>query len=315
MLSKETYQPSNEKHVVQYGVWSDCCNNCDFCLRVMRRTTSNEWKISQIRQIQENIKSINWARDFAYGISLLGGELFYIRNKDVQNAFMELIDDIIEYVLIPCPKARFSTVTNGIYKPDFLYRVIDRIVEKTDITRVDVNFSYDLKYRYKSEIARQKAYNNINNFQKRYNYGVGVQMILTQNLINLWKEGKFDVKDFMAENFPNCNLQFLYPHPIHTGRILDDFFFKRNDFLAFLRYLKERDNLIYLSFINSTKNSATFKYTGLNNKISGDTRQIPILSGGKEEINPKCGHSILYKCYADSDKCILCDIKMLDGEL
>lgn len=185
MISEQYNSPADNAHVVQYGVWPDCCNNCDFCLRLNRATTSNEDKIFLINQIRENIKNIDWVNKFSYGISLLGGELFYIHNKEVQDAFMQLVDDIIDIILIPCPTARFSTVTNGIYDPEFLYRVIDRIVERTSIKRVDVNFSYDLKYRYANEASRLKAFNNINNFRKRYNYTVCVQMILTQHVIDL----------------------------------------------------------------------------------------------------------------------------------
>lgn len=316
MLSSETYTPKTQYHVVQYGVWPNCCNSCDFCLRKNRDVWTNEQMIHEITRIRENIDVVDWKNKFAYGISLLGGELFYVRNKEVQDNFMLLVDDIIDKILIPCERARFSTVTNGIYNPDFLFRVVDRIVERTDITKVDVNFSYDLKYRYKSENARKKAHDNINAFHDRYNYAVGVQMILTQYLINLWKDGKFDVIDFMEENFKGCNLQFLYPHAINSGEKLDDFFFKRSDFLNFLRYLKERDYRTYFSFINSTKNSSTFKYTGLyDKKETSNSKQIPILSDGKEEIVEECGHSALYRCYSDSDKCILCDIKLVDGDL
>lgn len=312
MKSREQFDPENNRHVVQYGVWSDCCNSCDFCLRMNRKTTSNEKKIQLIDMIRENIKCIDWKNKFSYGISLLGGELYYIKNKDVQDRFMLLIDDIIDTILIPeLPYARFSTVTNGIYDPTFLYRVVDRIVERVGIERVDVNFSYDLKYRYKSEKAHQKAYNNINNFHKRYNYGVGVQMILTQNVINLWKNGLFDVNQFMNDNFPGCKLAFLYPHQIHTGKTLPDFNFNRSDFLKFVSYLRSTNYEIYNNFIQSTKNSGTFKYTGLRDKYQ---TQQPMLSDGKEEIS-NCGHSTLYKCYADSDKCVLCDLKLIDHEL
>lgn len=313
MQSKEKFKPSNNCHVVQYGVWSDCCNNCDFCLRKNRKSTSNIDKLYLIQQIRDNIKLIDWKNNFSYGISLLGGELFYIRNEDVQNKFMMLIDDIIDIILIPNKDARFSTVTNGIYKPDFLYRVIDRIVERTSIKKVDVNFSYDLKYRYSSESARLKAFNNINDFHKRYNYSVGIQMILTQNILNLWKAGKFNTKSFISENFPGNKLAFLYPHPINTGRHLDDFNFNRRDFLSFVKYLKDNDYECYLNFINSTKNSGTFKYTGLREK-NKDSKQMPILSDGKEDL-AKCGHSKLYRCYSDSDKCILCDLKFIDSDL
>lgn len=319
MLSEEIKAPKNNQHMVQYGVWSDCCNSCKFCLRKNRETTTNERKVQLINQIRENIKYVDWQNKFSYGISLLGGELFYVRNKDVQEAFMRLIDDICDLILEPIPSAKFSTVTNGLYKPDFLYRVIDRIVERVGIKKVDVNFSFDLKYRYANDKMMEKARKNINDFMQRYNYTVCVQMILTQNVINLWKSGKFDVVDFVNKNFKGARLVFLYPHPINTGKVLTDFNFNRTDFLDFVSYLRQRDYEGYINFINSTKNSGTFKYTGLRDKDEGENmnniKDIPILSDGKESVQPRCKHSTLYQCYNDSDRCMLCDLIALDGAL
>lgn len=307
----------SNKHCVQYGVWANCCNSCDFCLRQMRDFYSTKEQIQWIENIRENIQHIDWKNQYSYGISLLGGELFYIKNKELQTKFLQLIDDIIEIILKPIhnPNCRFSTVTNGLYDPSFLYQCIDKIVDQLGTNYIDVNFSYDLKYRYKSESLRLKALKNINDFRDRYNYRVGVQMILTQNLINLWKSGQWDLRQFLDHDIPGCNLSFLYPHPINTGKQLKDFFFNRTDFLKFVQYIKRTDNQVYLNFINSTKHSGVFKWTGLRNRITPvDLAQQPVLSDGKEILN-KCGHSILYKCYSDSDNCVLCDLKMFDGEL
>ena len=146
VLSSNIHQPDNNKHMVQYGIWSDCCNSCDFCLRLNRENTTNQTKVELLRDIRENIKHIDWKGKFAYGISLLGGELFYIRNKDVQYEFLKLIDDIIEIVLLPGDQhCKFSTVTNGLYDPEFLYQVVDKLQAAVGMDRVDVNFSYDLK--------------------------------------------------------------------------------------------------------------------------------------------------------------------------
>ncbi len=318
--SPEVHAPKTSKHMVQYGVWSDCCNSCDFCLRKNKETTTNEMKILYLETIRKNIALLDWKNQFSYGISLLGGELYYIRNKAVQNAFLRLIDDICEIVLTPDnPNAKYSTVSNGMYKPDFLFRVIDRIVEKCGISRVDMNFSYDLKYRYHSEKSRIRAEETINAFMDRYDYNCGIQMILTQNVINLWKDGKFDVVDFIEKKFPKGILTFLYPHPIaKPKKVLPDFNFKRRDLLEFLSYLRDRNFDCYMSFVQSTKNSGTFKYTGLRDKEMDNPnayRETPILSDGKESIQTKCGHSTLYNCYADSNRCMLCDIIAHEGAL
>ena len=305
--------------MLQFGVWPNCTNNCDFCLRMNRKPYTKDEQIFWLNAIKENIKHVDWLNDFPFGVSLLGGELFYIKDEKVQTAFLDLVKTIIQYVLTSkTPHARFSTVTNGLYDPSFLYRVVDYIKDEVGIERVDVNFSFDLKYRYKDERAKQRVLSNILAFRDRYNYKVGVQMILTQYVIDLWKKGEFDIPSFLANTIPGCQLAFLYPHPIHTGKHLPDFQFKRSDFLSFISYMKQADYNTYYLFVNSTKNSGTFKYTGLIDRVDKDMEKLKVkqavLSDGKEII-ADCGHSVLYRCYADSDKCVLCDLQLMDGDL
>lgn len=303
-------------NMVQYGVWSNCCNNCDFCLREERRPYTKERQLVWLERIKENIKSLDWKNDFPYGISLLGGELYYITDEDLQESFLDLIDIIIENVLKVSenPDCKYSTVTNGLYEPTFLYKVIDKIVSAVGIQKIDINFSYDLKYRFHSEEKRLQCLKNINDFHNRYNYDVGVQMIMTQYVINEWKEGRFDVNKFNEEMIPGNHLTFLYPHPIKTGLQLPDFNFTRKDFLKFIQYMKQECYPTYFSFLQSTKNSCSFKYTGLKDRAREDATEKPKLTDGKEIINPKCGHSMLYSCYSDCDKCMLCDLEHLDSE-
>ena len=304
-------------NMIQYGVWSNCCNNCDFCLREERIPYTKEKQLESLNKIKKNLDYIDWKDKFSCGVSLLGGELYYITDKELQESFLELIDLIIEKVLKVSknPACKYSTVTNGIYDPIFLYRVIDKIKDSVGMDKIDINFSYDLKYRFHSEEKRKLVLKNINEFHKRYNYCVGVQMILTQYVINLWKEGKFDVNKFIKEEIPDNQLCFLYPHPIKTGIKLDDFNFNRKDFLKFIQYLKEANYNVYVSFLHSTKNSCTFKWTGLKDRLSSDYKEEPKLSDGKEIINEKCRHSVLYSCYTDCDKCMLCDLNNLDQEV
>ena len=303
------------KNMVQYTVLPNCTGNCDFCLRDERFFLNKGQILDNIELIKKNIPLIDWKDQFQYGISLLGGEIYYSRDIDYQEAFLDLIDTIIEKVLkvSPNPNCKYSSVTNGMYDPDFLFKVIDRITEKVGIEKVDLNFSFDLKYRFKTDFQKEQVLNNINAFHKRYDYNVGVQMILTQYLIEMWKNKLFDVNSFVKEYIPGNMICFLYPHPIRTGKTLPDFFFKRNNFLEFILDLKTTSPKTYYSFLQSTKNSAIFKYTGLIHKNTlHDYKEMPILSDGKEILNEKCKHSILYKCYADSDKCMLCDLLHLD---
>lgn len=304
-------------NMVQYGVWSNCCNACDFCLREERIPYTRKRQFEMLELIKHNINYVDWKNQFDCGISLLGGELYYITDEELQNSFLELIDIIIEKILKVSnnPECRYSTVTNGMYDPAFLYKVVDKIKDSVGLKYVDINFSYDLKYRFHSEDKRLQVLKNINDFHKRYDYDVGVQMILTQYVINEWKEGRFDVNKWIKENIPGNSLCFLYPHPIKTGIKLNDFNFNRKDFLKFISYLQNTNLKTYTSFVQSVKNSSTFKYTGLKDRELNDESESPCLSDGKEIINDKCGHSVLYKCYTDCDKCMLCDLKMIDKDL
>ena len=302
-------------NMLQYSVWSNCCNQCDFCLRRERIPYSKEKQLNRLERIKKNLDYIDWENKYSDGISLLGGELYYITYKDLQESFLELIDLIIEKVLLksPNPNVRFSTVTNGLYNPEFLIKVLDKIVDRVGVSHIDLNFSVDLKYRYHDNRQLPLVLDNINLVHNRYNYKVGVQMILTQNLINLYDDG-FDVVEWLEEVTPGNQLCLLYPHPIFTGKKLDDFFFNRADFLRFIRWLKSKHYMEYLSFMHSTKNSAIYKWTGLKDIISDSVTEQPQLTDGKEEIS-ECGHSVLYRCYADSDKCMLCDLFDLDEDV
>ena len=42
-------------NMVQYGVWPNCCNACDFCLREERRPYTKERQLVWLERIKENI--------------------------------------------------------------------------------------------------------------------------------------------------------------------------------------------------------------------------------------------------------------------
>lgn len=300
--------------MVQYDLWNNCSNQCDFCLIYRKRILTNEQMIERIDQIIDNINYVGdrWTTQFSDGISLLGGEVYFVTDSKVQEKLMELIDHIIDKILLPNKElghvCKYSTVTNGIYKPDLLFRMVDRVVERAGIEFVDVNFSYDLKYRFHSEESRLLCLENMRKFSERYNYRIGAQMVVTEYLIDMINNNEFDIGEFQNKIVPNSIVEFLYPHEVHTGKVLDDFQFPRDKFLKFLGWLKANYKENFLNYCDSITNSSIFKYTGLYINADWSMEIEPKLSDGKEIINPACNHSVLYKCYKDSDKCILCDI-------
>lgn len=303
-------------NMVQYGMWGNCSNHCAFCLRKDRVQQTPEQMVREIEETRKNLDLVDWKGKFSDGISLLGGELFHITDKKVQDYFLLLIDDIINKVLNVSSTAVFSCVTNGIYEPTFLYKVMDKLKDSVGMHRVDIHFSYDLKYRFKNEYDRHLVIKNIQDFQKRYDHTIVVQMILTQHVINLCRDGVWSPNYFEKEECPGSILSFLYPHPIYDGnqtctKTLPDFNFKRSDLLWFVNWLRDHNYPCYVSFISSTQHSGSYKYTGRFHKDLDGTKEEPMLTDGKEDILP-CGHSVLYKCYSDSDKCMMCDLENID---
>lgn len=305
------------KHrMVQYGIWPSCNNACAFCLRRNRETWNKQQMLEAIDMTSKNIDYVDWKNEFSDGISILGGEIYFLTDKDLQEAYLALIDKIIDKILLvsESKQCKYSTVTNGMYDPAFLYQVIDRIKERTgDMRFVDVNFSYDPKYRYPSEEKRLLALKNARDFAARYDYKPGIQTILTQYIIEDVLYKGYDFNKFLKEDIKGCNFCFLYPHPISTGKVLNDFFFKRDDFLNFCIYIKSNFPEVWINMYRSTHNSGIYKYTGLIDKTYETISQQPVLSDGKEELT-ECGHSILYRCYSDSKECMLCDLDAIGEE-
>ena len=151
-------------------------------------------------------------------------------------------------------------------------------------------------------------------FAERYNYLVGAQMVVTDYLIDKINNKEFDIKEFQMEIVPHSIVEFLYPHEIHTGKVLDDFQFTRSKFIKFLFWLKENYYENFINYYYSITNSSIFKYTGLYINEDWTVEIEPKLSDGKEIINPVCGHSVLYQCYKDSKECILCDITKVKND-
>ena len=301
---------------VQYGIWPNCCNACDFCLNLREAFYGVEEQINMIKNVRHNIRLLDWKNTYYHGISLLGGELYFVKDKGIQEEFLGLIDDIIE--LVVCkengPYCKYSTVTNGLYDPEFLFKVLDKFEEKGLMSAVDLNFSYDLKYRFKTEERKKLCEDNIVKTVERYSdLKVNVQMILTQHLINEYNKNKNILKE-LEEKLHIESINLLFPHKHNTGKTLVDFYLRRGDFLQFLYELNATDHKKVRQFVDSIVNVDDNALIGLyrrdkieKNEINID--QLPMKEDNKTVINPKCGHSTLYQCYEDSNKCLFCDIR------
>ena len=303
--------------MVQYGLWPNCTNQCDFCLLEDRIYKSVKERLHILDMIKENILVVDWKNKFSDGISLLGGEVFYTDSEEVKESFLDLIQLIIDVIFKKNNAKLLSIVSNGIYDPNvLLIPTLELLKKENVIDRFNLNFSYDVKYRFHTEEARLQCISNINMVYDKYGITPIVQTCLTQYLIDMFLSGEFNLFELKDKAFPNSILSFLYPHKINTGKVLDDFFFDRASLFKFVAWMKEHKYEFELeNFIQSVINSSQFKYTGLWDRseiedwVEEDREMIeqqPTLE--RKQILTDCGHSQLYRCYSDSDKCMLCDL-------
>jgi hypothetical protein len=304
--------------MVQYGLWPNCTNKCDFCLLDDHQYKTVTERLHILDIIKKNIMAIDWKNKFSDGISLLGGEVLYTDSEEVKESFLDLIKLIVDFIFEKNNAKTLSIVSNGIYDPNvLLVPVLDLLKEKNVLDKFNLNFSYDIKYRFHTEESRQQCISNINLVYNEYGIIPNVQTCLTQYLIDDLLSGDFDIFKFREKFFPHSVISFLYPHKIKTGKVLNDFFFTRTSLFKFVNWMKTNGyNFELENFIQSVINSAQFKYTGLfhrnyienwNDKMSiKKIQQQPILE--KKQILTECGHSQLYRCYSDSNKCMLCDL-------
>ena len=82
-------------NVVQYSVWPNCNNNCKFCLRLQRDVWTKEKMIARLEEIKENIKIVDWENKYKDGISIMGGEMFFITDRELKEKFLEFIKFIV----------------------------------------------------------------------------------------------------------------------------------------------------------------------------------------------------------------------------
>ena len=304
--------------MIQYGLWPNCTNQCDFCLLDDHQYKTVEERLRILSMVKQNILTIDWKNKFSDGISLLGGEVFYTDSSEVKESFLDLIQLIVDFIFKENNAKILSIVSNGMYDPNILLIPTLNLLEKEEVlNKFNLNFSYDIKYRFHTEESRLQCISNINLVYDKYKIIPCVQTCLTQYLIDAFLKEEFNLFEFKEQNFPHSVLTFLYPHKIKTGKILDDFFFTRASLFKFINWMKKNGYDFELNnFIQSVINSAQFKYTGLFDrsdieewKATNDMAKIkqePTLE--KKQILTDCGHSQLYRCYSDSNKCMLCDL-------
>lgn len=292
--------------LLQYNLWLNCNQHCSFCYQGSnpRRFNDAEKKASLERFIKLlNDQEIMAMYDY---IAIIGGEIFdNPLTEENHKLFFEALS-IIKNKLVDGSFLQFSLNTNLMYKDlTLLKETLDFFKENPK--RITVVTSYDTKYRFHTEESRLLFLDNLDYINRHYpTCNKIVQSIVSSYFIEDVLSNKFNINDF--EKKYNC--EYNLNNVIHSDlvdRLGKNFFPTRKRYIDFLMFLK-KTNLHLLQRFNVDKDDKDLIY------CDPETNKIRVNTSLELKKLP-CGHYETYQMYSDSDKCTLCDTRMIQGKL
>lgn len=309
---------------LQFELWQDCDNLCDWCyLKTHRVLTDNFQKVDNINKAIASIINLD-IREFN-AIGLIGGEFFQGQLLDplVKTAFYDLIRLINKRMLSKEIQEFWLTASLIKSNQTDLFESLSllELDKYAPNQRVLICTSYDTLGRFHTKEAEQTWFKNLASLKKAFpKIVLHTQTILTQHLMEsvLLNPKLFDnilmhsMLDFKIPNyfrdkdlaingvsdFRELLCKNLYKFP-------KKFFIEnRKILLQFLPiYVKifgkdKLNNLInYPTLRSHTLQIFSEEYTLSNRWEYNSDRYLP------------CGHLIDGRCYIDSDRCMYCDIE------
>ena len=239
--------------ILQYLLWTNCNNACKFCIRGDKSDaySKTEDMLVSIQKAKSNILSQDWS-SYKGGISIIGGELYYVEDRKLQLALLDLMHTATDVILKKNDSTCIVLITNLIYDDSFLKEVLHQFEKEGVLNQVHLHTSFDLKYRYKDNADKQLMLSNLEDLSKEFStLNLTTQTILTQYFINAVNDGSFNISEF--EEKYNTRFTLLVPLYSNLSCTLSDFFPKRRDFINFLIKLYDENPITFRKFIDSAR--------------------------------------------------------------
>lgn len=301
---------------LQFELWQDCTNNCDFCYLKHGRVSANSqqklWALCQVYDVVKNLST-----DYN-AVGLIGGEFFQgqLDSQLLKDEFKNLISFLDSLVTKGRLKQVWVTASFMGDLADFTY-CLGNVTNKQAFF---ICTSYDTLGRFKTEEQKKSWFEHVKHV-KSLGFTVHTQVISTQAFIEealstdiLTKLAAHSMVDFKTPgpyradyiNVTNRNKEW-YRELVKNSvaEFGDKFFIKnRNTFLKFLVKVRE---------VFGDEKLAAF----CSNEVRSD--EVQLLQIGKTvgnrwnstSENAPCGHPYDSFCYLDSDACARCDAQTL----
>lgn len=304
-----------EHRFLQFNLWKDCNNNCEFCFYRGHKKLSVEKKLQSIEFVKDRLLDLEES-DFYNEVGLIGGEFFdnQIENEEVKKAFYSIFDILKNKRDRNCLDRIYIT-TNLIFDSNKLLRPFLDYIKSIDLLDITLLCtSYDLKYRFHNDTALAIWQENMKQISKDYNTMIHTEIIVTQAFINAVMNDSFNIEQFCSEfntriDYIEPSAGFYFYDKKACEQEVKDFFPRREDFLKFIKYTAIDNNFIDLTKFLSMKIRSDTLYCHLK----GQWRK---LEGRRSRyIKPTLDlYDVTYENgYCDSDKSMVEDVNKFLG--
>lgn len=312
-MQSSNYIKTAGRRFIQYNLWKNCNNNCEFCFNRGGTLSNTKDKIDILNFVIEKLNSIE--TDNYNEIGFIGGEFFdnQLNNNIVKEKFYELFR-------ICADKYKNHKITKLYIATSLIFNIntylIPFIQFLNSLNLLPITLfctSYDTKYRFHSNLDLELWQNNMIELQKYLKNKIHTEIIVSDFFIDAVQSGNLNLLEFV--NKFNTSIDFIEPTFIdyyetkeNTLKLLKDFFPTRKKFLNFVKEMCFEKNIINIdSFLSIKLRSDTSYYqladkswVKIDNRWQSDVRRIDKFGKPKE----------IYS-YSDSDKKMTDDILLL----
>lgn len=284
---------------VQFQLWRDCPNNCDFCYN---KSLINPDKLKILPQIIDKLQDPLMDKFNEFG--LIGGELFghELDDPEVKRLFYQITDNIV--ARIERGQVNKLYVTSALLFKDLsnLWEFIEYLDQRRCLKHLLLCTSYDTLYRFKNERSEQLWSDNMMSLIAG-GVNVHTETILTNHFIKQVLANKFSIKDFEQQfgklNFiqPQCNTNCATK--AEFVQQLPDFLPERLLFLKFLHKVHAEQLINLDEFLNENLHSDLLylEHNGYLYEFMGRRRWPSLMDAYYRDI----GRNFYHLGYADSD--------------
>jgi len=331
----------------QWELWHYCNSLCSFCyLGKENRVHNKERQLLSMNDLSLAIDSLDYTK--YNNISLIGGEFFQgqLDDKEIHDKFFEVVTKVFNKYLEKKIGSMWLTTTLTIGDQKHLYELLDLAEkmkvfpnEKYGASGLWLCTSWDSAGRFHTEKMKQTWEYHMKNIKEKYPWiKFNTTIILQQNFLEKYLNNEFKPKEFIKEF--NTTVFYKQPAaPVMQSAIDHDsyteefskswieekrkynedfniqFFPKRETFLKFLfKYYKDdRDTYDRLYNIEYRADELHRNFNNIDHDISVERIKDQEIEE-VDIITLPCGHICHYAPYVDSNKCCVCDKRLIESE-